>query len=181
MADRRTSRLAPLRAVLAAALASCAVLASCAAPSATPTPAPDVRTETDWTLTLLSHESADDLSGTKAAVLYDGQKVDTTYAQKPESGNTFLLVEIGVVKNKAGAAAFRWADVRVEDGSGNSWSRMANDTFLENFNFPRVKSTDLTFGTNDGFICFEIPKSAAAGPLYLVHETAAGMTRLALR
>jgi len=166
-----------VRTLLAAVLAL--ALVSCAEPTATPMP--DVRTETDWMLTLLSHESADDLSGTKAAVLYSGDKIDVAYRQKPGAGNTYLLLEIRVEKERAGAGAFRWTDVRVEDATGERWSRMANDTFLSNFNFPRIKSTDLTFGTNEGFLCFEVPKSVAAGPLVLVHETEGGLTRIALR
>jgi hypothetical protein len=174
---RARALLAPLAALLLLGLAACAT------PTTTPPPSPlpDVRTETDWNLALLSHETADDLRATQAAVLYDGEKVDVSFTRKPGTGNTFLLLEIRVEKTRAGAPAFRWADVRVEDAAGNAWSRLDNDTFLTNFNFPRVPSTDLTFGTNEGFVCFEIPESAAAGPLALVHETGTGRTRIVLR
>ncbi len=185
------SRRTPTAPILA--LAAALLLGGCAAPTATPTawdgPPPtaapsgadDVRTETAWNLAVVSAEAAADLKGTRAYTQYDGTTSETPIEQKPASGSTFLLLELVVEKKQAGAPAFSWKDVRVEDGAGGSWSRMANDTFLESFGFPRVKSTDLTFGRNEGFVCFEIPESAAKGALHLVHEGSDGRTRLWLR
>ena len=145
------------------------------------TSAPDVRTETAWKVTLTSFETAEDLSGTQTAQHYDGTSTTSDLAKKPAEGKTFLLVTLVVEKMKPGTAAFRWEDVRVEDAQGNAYARLANDTFLESFGYHRIKSTDLTLGRNEGTACFEIPKTAASGPLVLVHTGADGETRMTLR
>ncbi len=153
--------------------------AGCSSVSATP--APDIRTESAWKVTLSAFETAEDLSGTQTAQHYDGTSTTSDLAKRPTEGHTFLLVTLVVEKMKPGAEAFHWDDVRVEDAEGNVYVRLANDSFLESFGYHRIKSTDLTLGRNEGTACFEIPKAAASGPLVLVHTGADGETRISLR
>ena len=134
-----------------------------------------------WSITLKSSETADDLSTTKAAVQYNGDITHVSYKEKPGGGNTFLLIELIIEKKKPGASKFEWANLYVLDSTGAKFYRHPNDTFLESFNFSRIKSTDLTFGKNEGFICFEISKQASKGKLYLVYNSLEGENRIKLK
>jgi hypothetical protein len=110
-----------------------------------------------WKIEVNKWEVTDDLSGSQAAQQYNGDVVQIQYNEKPSDGMSFLLVELTVTKQVAGALSFSWKNVSIKDSTGGRYARMANDTFLENYNFPRIKSTDLTLGENKGFACFEIP------------------------
>ena len=134
-----------------------------------------------WSIILKNSETTDDLNTTQAAVQYNGDTVQVSYREKPGDGNTFLLVELVIEKKKSGASKFEWEKVYVLDSAGTKFYRHENDTFLEIFNFNRIKSTDLTFGKNEGFICFEIPKQAAKGKLYLIYDSPEGENRIKLK
>lgn len=133
-----------------------------------------------WGVEVLHWEVASDLSATEAAVQYNGDVVQIAHEEKPSAGNTFLLVELRIQKQKIGPGVFKWANVYVEDAEGNRYARHENDTFLQVYQFKRLKATDLTLGTNEGFACFEIPEFAADTPLALVYEAPEGLLRVAL-
>jgi hypothetical protein len=130
---------------------------------------------------LKNSETADDLNATQAVIQYNGDTVQVSYQEKPGDGNTFLLVELIIEKKNPGVSKFEWGKFYVIDSGGTKFYRHENDTFLESFNFKRIKSTDLTFGRNDGFICFEISKQAAKGKLYLMYDSPEGEIRLKLK
>ena len=113
-----------------------------------------------WRVELLSAELADNLTATQAVILYGGDIQKTTNTVKPESGNTFLLLELKIEKTGVGRASFSWSDARVVDKAGNAYYRHPNDTFLANLNIPRLKGTDIVFGNEYGYACFEIPNTA---------------------
>jgi N-acetylglutamate synthase-like GNAT family acetyltransferase len=98
--------------------------------------------------------------------------VQISYQEKPGEGNTFLLLELVTEKVKSGASKFEWEKVYALDSP--------NDTFLESFNFGRIKSTDLTFEKNERFICFEISRQSAKGKLYLVYNSSEGENHIQL-
>jgi hypothetical protein len=76
-----------------------------------------------------------------------------------------------IEKTQAGAAAFSWSCLYVEDSAGNRYLRSDKDSFLESYGYGRIKSTDLTLGTNEGYICFEIPTSASEDKMTLKYES----------
>jgi hypothetical protein len=106
--------------------------------------------------------------------------VQISYQEKPGEGNTFLLLELVTEKVKSGASKFEWEKVYALDSAGNKFYRHPNDTFLESFNFGRIKSTDLTFEKNERFICFEISRQSAKGKLYLVYNSSEGENHIQL-
>lgn len=134
-----------------------------------------------WTIMLEKWEIADDLKGTESALQYNGDITEIQINESPSDGNTFLLVELTIEKQKSGASSFVWKDLFVLDEQGKTYFRHPNDTFLENYNFPRIKSTDLTIGKNKGFICFEIPKSITNDKLFLVYESPEGVVQIPLK
>jgi len=91
-----------------------------------------------------------------AAVQYGGGILETTSEVIPESGFVFLLLELTIEKTGTGRASFSWSDAHILDKEGNIYYRHPNDTFLANLNIPRIRGTDIVFGTEYGYVCFEI-------------------------
>lgn len=133
-----------------------------------------------WQLSLVNAEIADNLANTQVFIQYDGVAEEVPYAKSPSDGNTFLLLELNIDKTEAGGQPFSWSDTYVMDGEGNQYKRHENDTFLEDYNLPRLKATDLTIGSNTGFVCFEIPVGTDTSNLKFVHEAAEGENVIAI-
>ena len=138
----------------------CLIITSCGNAPQGSTPPADVTRSDMWRVELHSAELADSLTATLAAVQYGGGILETTSEVKPAAGNTFLLLELTIEKVGTGKASFSWSDAHIEDSAGNVYYRHANDTFLANLNIPRLKGTDIVFGNEYGYVCFEIPQSA---------------------
>lgn len=134
-----------------------------------------------WRIDLNTFEIADDLSATESIQQYNGDVTQNQIQEKPAAGETFLLINLTIEKQIPGPSSFQWKNLTVEDGNGNSYSRHPNDTFLENYNFPRIKSTDLTIGKNEGFICFEIPIEITEGSLFLTYKSDEGDIHISLK
>jgi hypothetical protein len=120
-----------------------------------------------WRVTVLGSETRDTLSGSQNALQYNGENVSTEIRETPVAGNVFLLLNIKIEKAQPGSSAFSWKKLYIADGSGNKYARCDNDSFLESYGYKRIKSTDLTLGDNDGFICFEIPSGLKTNGLTL--------------
>lgn len=131
-----------------------------------------------WSVELLFAETAETLAGTQAVVQYSGEVQTVEVADSPGPGNVFLLLELLVEKLQNGSAAFLWDNAYVEDENGNRYSRHENDTFLESYNLPRLKSVELKIGANRGFACYEIPEAASTGDLWFIYDGAEGEIRV---
>ncbi len=134
-----------------------------------------------WQITLKSHELLNEISSIENSVLYDGTVQETPHYDAPTEGQIFLLLSLNLNKAQAGNNPFSWDDLSVEDAQGQTYARLANDSFIENHSYSRLPSTDLALGENDGYICFEIAADAAEGALYLVHQSAEGENRLQIK
>lgn len=127
-----------------------------------------------WQISLINSEETKNLSATQTFQLYGGALEDIEYKISSTSGYKFLLLELTIVKNGVGGNAFSWSDVYVEDKDGNKYKRLENDVFLEDYNIPRLKATDLTLGKNNGYVCFEIPENINLSTLKLIHDSSDG-------
>ena len=132
-------------------------------------------------MTVKGTETKDGLSGTQSDLQYSGETVQTQIMENPGKGNMFLIVQMVVEKTQAGTSAFSWDRLFVMDSGGTRYSRSDNDSFLENYGYTRIKSTDLTIGTNEGAACFEIPSSSVADTLMLVYESDEGNISIPLK
>ena len=152
-----------------------AVVSSPANDAATPpqSPAGSERSNTAqsdmWRVELISAETAESLTATMAAVQYGGDVLITTNDVTPGSGYVFLLLELNIEKTGVGRASFSWNDAHVTDNDGNIYYRHENDTFLTNLNIPRLRGTDIVFGNDYGYVCFEI-REDAGGLLFVADE-----------
>jgi len=113
-----------------------------------------------WRVELLSADMTDSLITTRAALQYGGGVLETTNEVLPASGHYFLLMGLIVEKIGVGRAAFSWNDAHIIDSEGNVFYRHPNDTFLTHLNIPRLRGTDMVFGSEYGYVCFEIPHGA---------------------
>lgn len=127
-----------------------------------------------WQIDVMSAEVTDNLTNTQTFIMYDGRPEDVAYTKSPKEGFLYLLLDLGIDKNGTGGGAFSWKDVYVEDAQRNQFYRHENDAFLEDYNIPRLKSTNLTIGNNEGFVCFEIPEGTDLSDMKIVHETDEG-------
>jgi hypothetical protein len=124
----------------------------------------------DWEITIIEAELSDDLSTTKSAVQYGGDSVSYDLNIKPTEGYHFLIIEMIIEKIEMGVSSFEWNKLYILDESGIRYQRLQNDMFLKNFNFPRIPSTNINFGSVEGFIAIEIPNSVLEQKLYLVYD-----------
>ncbi|MCL2391235.1 MAG: hypothetical protein FWC66_01340 [Oscillospiraceae bacterium] len=110
-----------------------------------------------WSVEVLSAEQTESLTTTMAALQYGGGILETTNEVLPQSGYRFLLIGLIVEKTGTGRASFSWNDAHIIDNKGNVFFRHPNDTFLTHLNIPRFRGVDMVFGSEYGYVCFEIP------------------------
>jgi hypothetical protein len=127
-----------------------------------------------WEITILNREITTDLSGTQSVVQYGGDSQDIAFNEKPADGYVFVLLDLTIEKTATRQSKFVWANAYLTDGEGNKFYRHENDTFLTNFNLPRIKSTDLVFGSHQGFVCYEVPQGGIEGELFFVYSGETG-------
>jgi hypothetical protein len=124
-----------------------------------------------WRLTLIETLITDDLQTELSSVQYSGESLQSQINETPNLGMVFVLVQLIVEKEQTGAAVFFWDRLLIEDAQGNTYMRLENDTFLESYGFKRQRSTDLTLGKNEGYLCYELPLDAISGKLTLRYES----------
>lgn len=123
-----------------------------------------------WVISLQKYEVKDKLESVQTVQQYVGT-TQQYHQQTPAPGNVYLLMEISVNKQGTDATTFDWSNLSIQDSTGNTYQRSDNDSFLEIYNYtPRMTGLAITFGDNQGWVCFEIPQSAANGTLTLVYN-----------
>jgi hypothetical protein len=92
-------------------------------------------------------------------------------------------MEITITKvDNQSTASFDWHSLLVIDASGNSYHRLDNDTFLEQYQYtPRITGLPLRFGENTGWLCYEIPASIAIGNLTLAYTVKENLQEVVLQ
>jgi hypothetical protein len=133
-----------------------------------------------WNLTVSNLLVTEDLLAEQSSVQYSGEAVQSKIQETPKEGNVFVLLTLTIEKQQAGAAAFVWNQLWIQDASGNKYARMENDSFLESYGYTRQNSTDLTLGKNEGSICFELPKQKASDKLMLCYKSDGTTTSIPL-
>jgi hypothetical protein len=156
-------------------------LSGCLASGRTPTlaPAPAI----PWQIEVSSFEIKDTLNYVESVTQYNGSKIDVVHTQTPDAGYVFLIMDVTISKNdNQSTASFDWQWLLVKDASGNTYHRLENDTFLEQYQYtPRITGLELRFGENTGWMAYEIPASAAAGKLTLAYTAQESQQELVLQ
>jgi hypothetical protein len=92
-----------------------------------------------------------------------------THTQNPAAGSLYLIMFVSISKTQIPSTTpYDWQAVVVRDDTGNGYHRLANDTFLERFQYtPSITGLQLRLGKYSGWLCYEIPAAAAHGKLTL--------------
>ena len=156
--------------------------AGCAAQTKAPAKAAESAADASlvWQVSVEASEITESISSTQAVVAYGGDVSQVSHSDQPSEGNVYLLVLLNIDKVQAGKDKFLWSNLSVVDADGNTYTRMANDTFLETHGLPRVKATDLSIGNNHGYICFEVPAAVDASKLTLEYSAEGSAQQIAL-
>jgi hypothetical protein len=135
-----------------------------------------------WQVQVVKAEIKSTLKTTETVTLYNGDMDKVLHENNPTSGNQYLLLSLKISKNGAASGSFDWKDVKVQTTSGESYPRLANDSFIAQHNYnPRLTGLTIRFGENEGWVCFEIPAEAANGRLFLVHTTGEGQQKIEIK
>lgn len=134
-----------------------------------------------WKISVSSAQIKSKLHTDAGATRYDGTVASIAYDDAPKAGNKYLLVEMTIKKNKPGGDAFVWEKLSIKSAKDITYERMDNDSFLESHNYLRMPGTDLMLGENTGWICIEIPASAAKEKFFLVYRSSEGEMTIALK
>ena len=142
-----------------------AIFTGCQAPKPSPTPG------LAWQVAVSKTEIKPGLQATEAVTQYDGSTIDVVHNQTPDSGFIYLVMELTIGKvNNQSTSTFDWQSLVVKDPSGNSYHRLENDTFLEQYQYiPRLTGLPLRFGENSGWVCYQIPAAVSTGTLTLAY------------
>jgi hypothetical protein len=152
------------------------LVASCQTPKKTP--APDL----NWQVAVSKFEIKDSLAAVEGVTQYDGSILNVTHTQTPDSGKVYLILEATVSKVGNQSDPFDWQWLVVKDSAGNSYSRMENDSFLDQYQFsPRITGLELRLGEYSGWMCFEIPAAAAKAKLTLTYTAAGSQQEIVLQ
>jgi Tfp pilus assembly protein PilP len=122
-----------------------------------------------WKVDVLKSEVKDKLESIETVNQYVGS-TDVLHQQYPAEGNVYLIMKVIISKQGTDPAPFDWTKLTVQDQAGNTYPRVSNDTFLEQFNYiPRMTGLEIKLGENEGWVCYEIPAQAAKGMLTLTY------------
>jgi hypothetical protein len=124
-----------------------------------------------WQIQVSRFEIKDNLNAVESVTQYNGSKIDVDHKQSPDAGSVYLIIRASISKSGVQSSnPFDWKWLVVRDASGNSFPRVENDTFLEQFQYtPRITGLQLRLGNYTGWMCYQIPASAATGRLTLVY------------
>jgi hypothetical protein len=122
-----------------------------------------------WQIQVSRFEIKDNLNAVESVTQYNGSKIDEVHKQSPDAGSVYLIINASISKSGVQSGTpFDWKWLVVKDASGNSYNRLENDTFLEQFQYtPRITGLTLRLGEYSGWMCYQIPASAATGKLSL--------------
>lgn len=99
------------------------------------------------------------LENVSVALGYTG--VETTdYVKEASEGHVFYLVKLLIEKEKS-TEVIDWETFTLTDGEGNVYQRL-DDEFLVDLGMMRMPGTKLNFGSNEGWIAYEVKEDASA-------------------
>lgn len=117
----------------------------------------DVISAAGWNITVEDVEINDSLENVSVELGYTG--VETSdYKKEADAGKTFCMIKLKIEKDGS-KETLDWANLKLTDSEGNEYSRM-DDEFITELGMTRMAGTTLNFGSNEGWIAFEINDNA---------------------
>lgn len=110
-----------------------------------------------WKITVEEVEIAPSLENVSVDLGYTG--VETSdYKKEAETGKTFCMLKMKIEKDGS-KEKFDWQNLKLTDSEENEYIRM-DDEFVAEAGMKRMTGTALNFGSNEGWIAFEIDEKA---------------------
>ena len=110
-----------------------------------------------WNITVEDVEINDSLENVSVDLGYTG--VETSdYKKEADSGKTGCLIKLKIEKDGS-KESLDWANLKLTDSEGNEYTR-TDDEFITELGMTRMAGTTLNFGSNEGWIAFEINENA---------------------
>ena len=110
-----------------------------------------------WNITVEDVEINASLENVSVDLGYTG--VETSdYKKEADAGKTFCLIKLKIEKDGS-KESLDWAKLKLTDSEGNEYTR-TDDEFITELGMIRMAGTTLNFGSNEGWIAFEINENA---------------------
>ena len=117
----------------------------------------DVVSAAGWNITVEDVEINASLENVSVDLGYTG--VETSdYKKEADAGKTFCLIKLKIEKDGS-KESLDWAKLKLTDSEGNEYIR-TDDEFITELGMIRMAGTTLNFGSNEGWIAFEINENA---------------------
>lgn len=111
-----------------------------------------------WQFVVEKLEKNKSLENVSVDLGYTGVETND-YVKEASDGNVYYLIKMQI--NKDGSTeVIDWASLKLTDSDGNEYTRI-DDEFLTNLGMTRMSGTKLNFGSNEGWIAFEIKEDAS--------------------
>ena len=108
-----------------------------------------------WNITVEDVEINSSLENVSVELGYTG--VETSdYKKEADAGKIFCMIKLKIEKDGS-KETLDWANLKLTEG--NEYSRM-DDEFISELGMTRMAGTTLNFGSNEGWIAFEIDENA---------------------
>ena len=98
------------------------------------------------------------LENISVALGYSGVQT-SEFVKEAEEGMTFCMVKL-LIEKQGSKEVIDWEKMCLTDSEGNEYYRIA-DEFILDLGMKRMAGTKLNFGSNEGWIAFEIPEGAS--------------------
>ena len=110
-----------------------------------------------WNITVEDVQKNTSLENVSVELGYTG--VETSdYQKEADAGKTFCLIKL-LIEKDGSKETIEWNKLKLTDGSGTEYTRMS-DEFLTDLGMTRMTGNTLNFGSNEGWIAFEIDENA---------------------
>jgi hypothetical protein len=134
-----------------------------------------------WKVDLLKYEVKNKLESIEIVAQYIGS-TEEVHLQSPAEGNVYLIMKVTISKQGVETTPFDWKKLSVLDNAGNTYQRISNDTFLEQFKYtPRMTGLEIKFGVNEGWMCYEIPAQVANDKLTLIYNAEGSQQEIVIK
>lgn len=110
-----------------------------------------------WKITLEDVQTEKEFANISEELGYSS--VDTSeFAKTASDGNKFCMIKM-IMEKQDSTDVIDWENVILTDSDANEYKRM-DDSFISDLGMMRMAGTTLNFGTNEGWLCFEIKDTA---------------------
>ncbi len=111
-----------------------------------------------WHIVVEDMQVSDSLENVSVSLGYTGVETND-FSMAAEDGDTFCLLKL-LIEKDGSTEIIDWESMILTDEEDNEYFRMEDD-FISDLGMNRMPGTSLNFGSNEGWIAYEIPDDAS--------------------